>query len=45
MTEEEAAARLEREQLARSKHKYFTHNRLRVEKRLPIQLSFEFETS
>lgn len=44
MTEEEARARLEREQESRRRQKYAAHVRLRVERRLPIQLNLNFES-
>lgn len=43
MTEPEARARLERELESRRRQKYAAHTRLRVERRLPIQLTFKFE--
>ena len=43
MTEAEAKARLEREQASRTRQRYATHTRLRVERRLPVQLWLPFE--
>lgn len=43
MTEDEAKARLEREQASRTRQRYATHKRLRVERRLPVQLWLPFE--
>lgn len=42
MSEEEAQQRLQRELENRRHQKYAAHKRLRVEKRLPIQLTFNF---
>lgn len=43
MEEDEAMQRLEREMASRKYQRYQSHVRLRVEKRLPIQLSINFE--
>lgn len=42
MTQEEARARLERELESRRKHKHPAYKRLRVELRLPVQLTINF---
>jgi hypothetical protein len=42
MSREAAEARCEREKINRSYQRYKTHNRLRVEKRLPVQLTIKF---
>ena len=42
MSEEEARARLEREIESRRKHKHPAYKRLRVERRLPVQLTINF---
>lgn len=39
---DEAVARLQRELESRRKHKHPVYTRLRVEKRLPVQLTFQF---
>lgn len=43
MTEEEARARLEREQESRRYQRYQAFKNLRVEKQLPVQLTIKFE--
>lgn len=43
MTEEEARARLDREEASRQKQRYQAYKRLRVERRLPVQLIIKFE--
>lgn len=43
MENEEAMQRLEREIASRRYQRYQSHVRLRVERRLPIQLSINFE--
>ena len=43
MSEEEARARLDWELQSRKRQKYPAHIKLRVEKRLPIQLMFNFQ--
>lgn len=43
MSYDEAKARLEREQESRRHIKYQPHIRLRVEKCLPVQLTFNFK--
>lgn len=42
MSEQEARARLERELANRKYQRYAAHKRLRVERRLPIQLTINF---
>lgn len=42
MGEEEARARLERENQSRARQRYAAHKRLRVERRLPVQLVINF---
>lgn len=42
MTQEDAEARLERENESRKRQKYAAHTRLRVERRLPVQLTIKF---
>lgn len=42
MSQEEAEARLEREMQSRRLHKHPAYRRLRVERRLPIQLTIKF---
>lgn len=42
MIQEEAEARLEREKESRKRQKYAAHTRLRVERRLPVQLTIKF---
>lgn len=42
MSEDEARARLERELESRRKHKHPAYKRLRVERRLPVQLTINF---
>ena len=42
MTQADAEARLEREKESRKRQKYAAHTRLRVERRLPVQLSIKF---
>lgn len=42
MTKEDAEARLERELESRKRQRYAAHKRLRVELRLPIQLTINF---
>lgn len=42
MTQDEAEARLEREKESRKRQKYAAHTRLRVERRLPVQLTIKF---
>lgn len=42
MTKEDAEARLERELESRKHQRYAAHKRLRVELRLPIQLTINF---
>lgn len=42
MTQEDAEARLERENESRKRQKYAAHKRLRVERRLPVQLTIKF---
>ena len=42
MTNEDAEARLERELESRKRQRYAAHKRLRVELRLPIQLTINF---
>lgn len=42
MTQEDAEARLEREKESRKRQKYVAHTRLRVERRLPVQLTIKF---
>lgn len=42
MTQDEAEARLERENESRKRQKYAAHTRLRVERRLPVQLTIKF---
>lgn len=42
MTQEEAEARLEREKESRKRQKYAAHTRLRVERRMPVQLIIKF---
>lgn len=43
MTEEEVKARLERELLSRRKHRHPAYTRLRVGRRLPVQLTLNFD--
>lgn len=43
MPEEVAKARLTRELESRRRLRYQTHKRLRVERRLPVQLTFKFD--
>lgn len=43
MTESAARARLERETESRRRQKYQPYKRLRVERRLPVQLTLKFE--
>lgn len=43
MAEAAARARLEREQESRRRQKYQPYKRLRVERRLPVQLTLKFE--
>ena len=43
MPKEQAQERLEREQLSRRRQKYLPHVRLRVERRLPVQLTIQFK--
>lgn len=43
MSREIAMGRLQREQEARGRQRYKAYTRLRVEKRLPVQLLFKFE--
>ena len=43
MSREAAEARCEREKINRRYQRYQTHNRLRVEKRLPVQLTIKFD--
>ena len=42
MTQADAEARLERENESRKRQKYAAHKRLRVERRLPVQLTIKF---
>lgn len=42
MTQADAEARLEREKESRKRQKYAAHTRLRVERRLPVQLTIKF---
>lgn len=42
MSQDEAIARLDREKLSRMRQKYPTYTRLRVERRLPVQLTINF---
>lgn len=42
MTQDDAEARLEREKESRKRQKYAAHTRLRVERRLPVQLTIKF---
>lgn len=42
MTQADAEARLERENESRKRQKYAAHTRLRVERRLPVQLTIKF---
>lgn len=42
MTQEDAEARLEREKESRKRQKYAAHTMLRVERRLPVQLTIKF---
>lgn len=42
MSQDEAEARLEREKESRKRQKYAAHTRLRVERRLPVQLTIKF---
>lgn len=42
MSREEATQRLEREQANRRYQRYQPHTRLRIEKRLPVQLTIRF---
>lgn len=44
MTEAAAKARLEREIESRRRQKYQPYKRLRVERRLPVQLTLKFES-
>lgn len=44
MSKEECEARLERERESRKRIKYQAHVRLRVERRLPIQLTLNFNS-
>lgn len=43
MSHECALGRLQREQEARGRQRYQAYTRLRVERRLPVQLSFKFD--
>lgn len=43
MTREQAEQRLEREKANRQYQRYQPHKRLRVEKRLPTQLTIQFQ--
>ena len=43
MDEDAAKARLEREIMNRRYQRYQTHKRLRVERRLPVQLTIKFQ--
>lgn len=43
MDEDAAKARLEREIMNRRYQRYQTHKRLRVERRLPVQLTIKFD--
>lgn len=43
MDEDEAQIRLDRELKNRKRHKYPAYTRLRIERRLPVQLSINFQ--
>lgn len=43
MTREQAEERLQRELMNRKYQRYQTHQRLRVEKRIPVQLTLQFK--